>query len=101
MAKHPQPQLRELTLPDLHPSRNQPRHTMSAETIAAIKAAIEDNGGEYPQDMAITVRPRLAGGFEIIAGHHRHTIEAAGLFLNAHDLRGQLEEVLEDARDLS
>jgi hypothetical protein len=40
-------------------------------------------------------------GVKVAIAAHRDPIEAAGLFLNAHDLRGQLEELLEDARDLN
>ena len=37
---------------------------------------------------------RMAAAF----AQHREQLDAAGLFLNARDLRHQLEEVLEDAR---
>jgi ParB/RepB/Spo0J family partition protein len=63
--------LMELALDQVHDSPNQPRLFLSAEVRKSVKAGIEGNGGAYPSSMAITVRPRAAGGYEILAGHHR------------------------------
>lgn len=64
-------ELHELALDQVHDSPDQPRLNMSAEVRASVKAGINGNGGAYPAGMAITVRPRPAGGFEILVGHHR------------------------------
>lgn len=61
----------ELALAEVHDNPLQPRLVMNEEVIAGARAAIENAGGRYPVSMAITVRPREAGGYEIIAGHHR------------------------------
>ena len=65
--------LRELPLADIHDNPSQPRIAMNPEVVAGVRAAIENAGGSYPAAMALVVRPRAAGGWEIIAGHHRAT----------------------------
>lgn len=61
----------ELALADLHDNPMQPRFVMNEDVLCGIATAIVDNGNRLPVAMALTVRPRAAGGFEIIAGHHR------------------------------
>ncbi len=61
----------ELALAEVHDNPLQPRLAMNDEVVAGARVAIENAGGRYPVSMAITVRPREAGGYEIIAGHHR------------------------------
>ena len=70
----------ELALAEVHDNPLQPRLAMNEEVIAGARATIESAGNRYPVSMAITVRPRAAGGYEIIAGHHRtRAARAAGL----------------------
>lgn len=64
-------QLCELELDQVHDNPLQPRFTISNELKTSVKAAVEDNGGRYPESMAIQVRERKEGGYEILAGHHR------------------------------
>lgn len=72
---------RELALREVHDNPNQPRFAMNEEVIAGARAAM-DEAGAYPVAMALTVRERAAGGFEIIAGHHRaRAAREAGLEL--------------------
>ena len=60
----------ELALDEVHDNPHQPRFEMDDEVIAGARAMIARTGG-FPVSMAIVVRPRPQGGFEIIAGHHR------------------------------
>jgi ParB/RepB/Spo0J family partition protein len=64
-------ELTEVPTHSLFPHPMQPRTALSAETIASVQQAILTEGGRYPQSMAVTVRPRAAGGYEVLAGHHR------------------------------
>lgn len=66
-----QEELQELALDQVHDSPTQPRLFLSGEVRSSVKAGIEGNAGAYPASMAITVRPRPAGGYEILSGHHR------------------------------
>ena len=59
----------------LVPHPLQPRLELGAETVASVREAIALEAGRFPKAMAITVRRRDEGGFEILAGHHR--VEAA------------------------
>lgn len=63
---------RELQLDQVHDNPLQPRDSMNADVVAGVCAAIQD-AQRYPVSLAITVRPRTAGGWEIISGHHRAT----------------------------
>jgi ParB/RepB/Spo0J family partition protein len=69
--------LKEILVALLHAHPDQPRHALGAETLASVQDAIAQAGGAYPQSLAVTVRRRDEGGFEILAGHHR--VEAARL----------------------
>jgi ParB/RepB/Spo0J family partition protein len=72
--------LRELSIAQVHDNPLQPRHSTSREIRDSVRAAIEANGGAFPAHLAITVRARAAGGFEIISGHHRaNAAREAGL----------------------
>lgn len=68
-------ELQELPLDELHPSPYQARTALDEEVIDGARVALAS--GTFPAHMAITVRPRTAGGYEVLSGHHR--VEAARL----------------------
>jgi len=61
------PQLAQLALADIHPSAQQPRKQFDTEAVSGLAESIKAQGLIQP----IVVRPRLAGGYELIAGERR------------------------------
>lgn len=58
----------ELPIAKLHPNPRQPRTHFDETALAELAASIKDNGILQP----ILVRPRTAGGYEIVAGERRY-----------------------------
>ncbi len=68
--------LRSAPIEDLHPGRGQPRKTFRDESLDELADSIKVQGIIQP----ILVRPREAGGFEIVAGERRwRAAQRAGL----------------------
>ena len=59
--------IQQVALDALHDSPYQPRQDYDEEALAELAASIAENGVLSP----LAVRPRPAGGFEIIGGHRR------------------------------
>ena len=71
-----QGQLRRLPLDQVHPRADQPRQSMDPEALDELAASVRERGVLQP----IRVRPREAGGYEIIAGERRwRAAQLAGL----------------------
>jgi ParB family chromosome partitioning protein len=62
-----QPELMHLPVETIHPSPRQPRRRFEPEAASGLAASIRLQGVLQP----IVVRPRLAGGFELVAGERR------------------------------
>ncbi len=58
---------RTLPLADVHPNPHQPRQRLDDDALAALADSIRRHGVVQP----VVVRPREAGGYEIIAGERR------------------------------
>jgi ParB family chromosome partitioning protein len=82
-----EPAIRDAPLAALHPNPHQPRTQFDDGALAELADSIRANGILQP----ILVRPRLAGGYEIVAGERRY--RAA--------LRAGVERVPVVVRDLS
>ena len=68
--------IQQVALDALHDSPYQPRQDYDEEALAELAASIAENGVLSP----LAVRPRPAGGFEIIGGHRRkRAAKRAGL----------------------
>ena len=65
--------LRDLAIGEVHPNPHQPRQHLDEEGLATLAESIRRHGVVQP----IVVRPREAGGYELIAGERRW--RAAGL----------------------
>jgi ParB family chromosome partitioning protein len=61
------PELVELPVDAIHPNARQPRRRFEAEPAAGLAESVRAQGVVQP----LLVRPRTAGGFEIIAGERR------------------------------
>jgi ParB family chromosome partitioning protein len=59
--------LRDLALEEIHPNADQPRKHFEGSALAALAESIRERGVLQP----IIVRPRTAGGYELIAGERR------------------------------
>lgn len=59
--------IQQIRLDELHDSPYQPRQEYDEEALAELARSIRENGILSP----LSVRPRPAGGFEIIGGHRR------------------------------
>ncbi len=78
--------LRTLATDDVHPNPRQPRRRIDSDALAALAESIRRHGVVQP----VVVRPREAGGYELIAGERRwRAAELAGL--------GQIPAVVRDA----
>jgi ParB family chromosome partitioning protein len=62
-----EPELAHLPLETIHPTPRQPRRRFDAEATSALAESIKAQGIVQP----VLVRPRAAGGFELIAGERR------------------------------
>jgi len=62
-----EPELAHLPLETIHPNPRQPRRRFDTEAITALAESIKVQGIVQP----VLVRPRPAGGFELIAGERR------------------------------
>jgi ParB family chromosome partitioning protein len=60
-------ELRELPVAEIHPNPRQPRRHFEAEAVSGLAASIREQGLIQP----VVVRPRGAGGYELIAGERR------------------------------
>ena len=60
--------VQELSLTDLHPFQNHPFKVLDDESMAEMVDSIQQYGLLVPA----IVRPRAAGGYELISGHRRH-----------------------------
>jgi ParB family transcriptional regulator, chromosome partitioning protein len=61
------PDLLQVGVDEIHPNRRQPRHTLEPGAIAGLAESIRTQGILQP----VVVRPRSAGGYELIAGERR------------------------------
>jgi ParB family chromosome partitioning protein len=62
-----QSELTELPVDAVHPNPRQPRRRIDGEAVSALAESIRHQGIVQP----VLVRPRLAGGWELIAGERR------------------------------
>src|SRR5438876_4210949 len=62
-----EPELAHLPVETIHPNPRQPRRRFDAEATSALADSIKAQGIVQP----VLVRPRAAGGFELIAGERR------------------------------
>ena len=62
-----EPELAQLAVADIHPNAKQPRRQFDDETVSGLADSIKAQGLIQP----VVVRPRLAGGYELIAGERR------------------------------
>jgi ParB family transcriptional regulator, chromosome partitioning protein len=70
-----EPELAHLPVETIHPNPRQPRRRFDAEATTALAESIKREGVVQP----VLVRPRQAGGFELIAGERRwRAAQAAG-----------------------
>ena len=70
-----EPELAHLPVETIHPNPRQPRRRFDAEATSALAESIKNEGVVQP----VLVRPRSAGGFELIAGERRwRAARAAG-----------------------
>jgi ParB family chromosome partitioning protein len=60
-------ELAELAVADMHPNPRQPRRHFEAEAVSGLAESIREQGLIQP----VVVRPRDAGGYELIAGERR------------------------------
>ena len=60
-------ELAELPVSDIHPNPRQPRRHFEAEAVSGLAESIREQGLIQP----VVVRPRDAGGYELIAGERR------------------------------
>ncbi len=63
----PQQGLTEIDVNDIHPNPRQPRMAFRAEELEELAASIREQGVLQP----VVVRPRPAGGFELLVGERR------------------------------
>ena len=63
----PESELQTIRVADIAPNRFQPRRTFTEPELAELEASIKANGLLQP----ITVRPKAAGGWELVAGERR------------------------------
>jgi ParB family transcriptional regulator, chromosome partitioning protein len=61
------PELAQLPVAEIHPNAQQPRKEFDGEAVSGLAASIRAQGLIQP----VVVRPRLAGGYELIAGERR------------------------------
>jgi ParB family chromosome partitioning protein len=59
--------LRELAVADIHPNPDQPRKHFDKASLQSLAASISERGVLQP----VIVRPRGAGGYELVAGERR------------------------------
>jgi len=62
-----EPELAQLAVAEIHPSAKQPRKRFDGEAVSGLAESIKAQGLIQP----VVVRPRLEGGFELIAGERR------------------------------
>ncbi len=62
-----EPSLAELPVEQIHPNAKQPRKEFDAEAVSGLAESIRAQGLIQP----VVVRPRLEGGYELIAGERR------------------------------
>jgi ParB family transcriptional regulator, chromosome partitioning protein len=62
-----EPELAHLPVADIHPNTQQPRKQFDGEAVSGLADSIKAQGLIQP----VVVRPRLAGGYELIAGERR------------------------------
>ena len=62
-----EPSLAELPVDEIYANANQPRRRFDAEAVSGLAESIRSQGLIQP----VVVRPRLAGGYELIAGERR------------------------------
>jgi ParB family chromosome partitioning protein len=61
------PELTQLPVAEIHPNPKQPRRAFDTETVTGLAASLKAQGLIQP----VVVRPRLQGGYELIAGERR------------------------------
>jgi ParB family chromosome partitioning protein len=62
-----EPELAQLAVADIHPNAKQPRKRFDTEAVSGLADSIKAQGLIQP----VVVRPRLEGGYELIAGERR------------------------------
>ncbi len=62
-----QADLAHIPVDAVHPNPRQPRRKIDGETVSALAGSIQQEGVVQP----VLVRPRAAGGWELIAGERR------------------------------
>jgi ParB family chromosome partitioning protein len=89
-------ELRTLAVEEIEPNPDQPRRRFDQGTLAALAESVEERGILQP----VLVRPRTAGGYELIAGERRwRAAKLAGLetlpaIVRPHDDAASLELAL-------
>ena len=61
------PELAQVAVDQIHPNPNQPRKRFESEAVTGLAESIKAQGLIQP----VVLRPRLAGGYELIAGERR------------------------------
>jgi ParB family transcriptional regulator, chromosome partitioning protein len=70
------PELRELALEEIEPNFSQPRYHFDEAALESLAGSLREHGVLQP----VIVRPRPAGGYELVAGERRwRAAEIAGL----------------------
>ena len=62
-----EPELAHVPVDQIHPNPNQPRKELDGETVSGLAESIRSQGLIQP----VVVRPRVHGGYELIAGERR------------------------------
>ncbi len=61
------PELAQVPVDQIHPNARQPRKRFESESVGGLADSIRAQGMIQP----VVVRPRLEGGYELIAGERR------------------------------
>ena len=67
-----------LNISELHPFKNHPFQVRNDDEMAAMVESVKDKGVTQPA----IVRPRDAGGYELVSGHRRHKASELAGFIN-------------------
>ena len=81
-----EPELAHLPVETIHPNPRQPRRRFDAEATTALSDSIKAQGIVQP----VLVRPRAAGGFELIRARLNPRLAIAGVILTMVDRRTRL-----------
>ena len=85
--------LRELAVADIHPNPDQPRKHFDEASLRSLATSIRERGVLQP----VIVRPRTAGGYELVAGERRWR---AAQLAGRSGLPALIDDVVDGARSL-